>query len=124
MGVSRKKQRHEQQIGQLKQEHEEKLEEWKKKAEEAKHQLQNAEVVNKQQAEQIALVNQELKHVHLVSKGYSFVDVRPDDFKHILRKIHEEFRQAVIDLYSYFYEMQGMYDKFIKHSETLEDHHY
>ena len=30
----------------------------------------------------------------------------------------------MIYLYSYFDEMQGLYDKFIKHSETLEDHHH
>ena len=29
----------------------------------------------------------------------------------------------MIDLYNYFDEMQGMYNRFIKHSETLEDHH-
>ena len=71
----------------MKQEHEEKKERWKNKAEEEKHQLQNVEVVNQQQAEQIVLVNQELKHVHLASKGCSFVDVRPEDFKHVLCKI-------------------------------------
>ena len=103
-------QRYEQQIGQLKQEHKDKIEKWKKKAKEAKQQLQNADIVNQQQAEQIALVNQELKDVHLASKGCSFVDVRPEDFKQVLCKIHKEFRQAVIDLYSCFNEMQGMYD--------------
>ena len=30
----------------------------------------------------------------------------------------------MIDGYSYFDEIQGLYDKFIKHSETLEDHHH
>ena len=117
-------QRHEQQIGQLKQENEDKIEEWKNKVEEAKHQLRNAEVVNQQQAEKIALINQELKDVHLASKGFSFVDVKPGDFKQVLFKIHEEFRQVVIDSYSCFDEMQVLYDKFIKHSETLEGHHH
>ena len=103
----------------MKQEHEEKTERCKKKVEEEKHQLRNVEVVNQQQEEKIVLVNQELKHVHLVSKGCSFVDVRPEDFKHVLYKIQEEFRQNVIDLYSCFDEMQGLYEKFIKHSKTL-----
>ena len=85
-----------------------KIEEWKKKVEEAKHQLRNAEVLNQQQVEQIALVNQELKDVHLASKGSSFVDLRLEDFKQVLCKIHKEFRQAVIDLYSCFNEMQGL----------------
>ena len=76
----------------MKQEHEEKIERWKKKVEEEKHQLWNVEVSNQQQAEQILLVNQELKHLHLTSKGCSFVDVRPKDFKHVLCKIQEEFR--------------------------------
>ena len=30
----------------------------------------------------------------------------------------------MIDLYSFFDEMQGLYEKFIKHSKTLEDHHH
>ena len=64
--------------------------------------------MNRQQAKQISLVNQEIKDVHLASKGFSFVDVRPEDFKHVLCKIHEEFRQAVIDFYNYFDEMQGL----------------
>ena len=29
----------------------------------------------------------------------------------------------MIDLYTYFDEMQGLYDKFSKHFETVEDHH-
>ena len=90
----------------MKQEHEDKIEKWKKKDKEAKQQLQNADIVNQQQAEQIALVNQEMKDLHLASKGFSFVDVKPGDFKQVLFKIHEEFRQVVIDLYSYFDEMQ------------------
>ena len=101
-----------------------KIEEWKKKVEEAKHQLRNTEVVNRKQVEQISLVNQELKDLHLDSKGCSFVNVRPDDFKHVLYKIQKEFRQAVIDLYSCCNEMQGLYEKFIKHSKTLVDHYH
>ena len=30
----------------------------------------------------------------------------------------------MIDLYSCFDEMQGPYEKFIKHSKTIEDHHH
>ena len=30
----------------------------------------------------------------------------------------------MIYFYNYFDEMQGLYNKFIKHSETLEDHHH
>ena len=30
----------------------------------------------------------------------------------------------MIDLYTCFDEMQGLYDKFSKHSKTLEDHHH
>ena len=45
------------------------------------HQIRNVEVVNQQQAEKIALINQELKDVHLASKGSSFVNLRPEDFK-------------------------------------------
>ena len=37
--------------------------------------------------------------------------------------MQEEFQQAVIDLYTSFYEMQGLYDKFSKYFETVEDHH-
>ena len=29
----------------------------------------------------------------------------------------------MIDLYTCFDDMQGLYDKFSNHSETLEDHH-
>ena len=47
----------------------------------------------------------------------------PEDFKQVLCKLQEEFRQAVIDLYTCFDEMQGLYDKFSKHSEPVEDHH-
>ena len=54
----------------------------------------------------------------------AFVDVRAEYFKHILCKIQEQFRQNVIDLYSCFNEMQGLYENFIKNSKTLEDHHY
>ena len=95
-----------------------------KKVEEEKHQLQNVEVANQQQAKQIVLVNQELKYLHLTLKGCSFVDVRPEDFKPVLCKIEEEFGKNVIDLYIYFDEMQGLYEKFIKHSKTIEDHHH
>ena len=37
--------------------------------------------------------------------------------------MQEEFRQAVIDLYTSFDEMEALYDKFSKHFETIEDHH-
>ena len=50
--------------------------------------------------------------------------MRPKDFKHVLCKIQEEFRQNVIDLYSCFDDMQGMYEKFIKHSKTLDGQHH
>ena len=86
-------QRHEQQIGQLKQEHEDRVDEWKNKVEEVKHQLRNVEFVNQKQVEKIDLINQELKDVHLASKGSSFVDLIPKDFKQVLCKIHEEFRR-------------------------------
>ena len=46
-----------------------------------------------------------------------------EDFKQVLCKLQEEFRQDVIDLYTSFDEMQGLYDKFSKHFETVEDHH-
>ena len=46
----------------------------------------------------------------------------PEDFKQVLCKLQEEFRQDVIDLYTSFDEMQGLYHKFNKHFETVEDH--
>ena len=93
------------------------------KAEELKHQLENAEVVNQQGAEQIALVNQQLKDAQVALKGLCFLDMTPEDFKQVLYKLQEEFRQVVIDLYNSFDEMHGLYDKFSKHFETIEDHH-
>ena len=37
--------------------------------------------------------------------------------------MQEKFRHVVIDLYTSFDEMQGLYDKFRKNFETVEDHH-
>ena len=92
------------------------------KAEEFKHHLENAEVVNKQGEEKISLVNQQLKDAQLGLKVLCFLDMTPKDFKQVLYKLQEEFRQAAIDLYTSFDEMQGLYDKFSKHFETVEDH--
>ena len=52
------------------------------------------------------------------------MDVTPEDFKQVFCKVHQDFRRAVIDLYTCFDEMQVLYDKFSKHSETVEDHHH
>ena len=79
--------------------------------------------MNQQRAEKIALFNQQVKYAQLDFKASSFLDLTPKDFKQVLYKVHEEFQQAVIDLYTSFDEMQGLYDKFSKHFETVEDHH-
>ena len=115
--------RHEQEIDKLKREHEDKVEQWKMKAEELKHHLENAELVNQQGEKKIALVNQHLKDPQVGLKALCFLDMTCEDFKQVLGKLQEEFRQAVIYLYTYFDEMQGLYDKYNKHFETIEDHH-
>ena len=37
--------------------------------------------------------------------------------------MHQEFQQAMANLYTCFDEIQGLYDKFTKHYETLKAHH-
>ena len=82
------------------------------KVEELKHQLENVEVVNQKRAKKVALVNQQVKDAQLALKASCFLEMTPEDFKQVLCKLQEEFRHAVIDLYTSFDEMQGLYDKF------------
>ena len=37
--------------------------------------------------------------------------------------MHQELRQSMVDLYTCFNEMQGLYEEFDKHSEILKTHH-
>ena len=53
-----------------------------------------------------------------------FLDMILEYFKQVLCKLQEEIWHTVIDLYTCFDEMQGLYDKFTKHCETIEDHHH
>ena len=64
-----------------------------------------------------------MKDAQVASKAPCFLDMTPEDFKQVLCKLQEEFRQDVIDLYTSFDEMQGLYEKFNKNFETVEDHH-
>ena len=64
-----------------------------------------------------------MKDAQRESTTSSFSNLTPEEFKQVLCRVHEYFRQAMVNLYTCFDEMQGLYNSFRKHFETLETHH-
>ena len=71
----------------------------------------------------IVILEQQVKDAQIASKASSFSSLTAEEFKNVLCKVHQEFLQVMVNLYTCFDEMQGLYNSFRQHLETLESHH-
>ena len=79
--------------------------------------------LNQQQVEKIVILEKQVKDAQIASEASSFSNLTLEEFKKVLCKVHQEFCQFMVNLYTCFDEMQGLYNSFRQHSKTLKTIH-